>query len=78
MTTSAPTNYPQLLKQRDGLLDHLRRKGVAGVVSAGLSRRGGQPVLMVLVRPNFGGEEQVPQTFEGTRVVVSPVGEATS
>jgi hypothetical protein len=76
MTMSAPTDYNRLLKQRDGLINHLRRQRVAGVVSAGLSRRGGEPVLMVLVRPTY--REGVPEEFDGTTVVVSAVDNATA
>jgi hypothetical protein len=72
---SEPLSYERLLKQRDGLLKDLRSRGVP-VVSAGLSRSHGEPVLRVLVRPNFQG--RIPETFEGTKVVVSAVSAASA
>jgi hypothetical protein len=57
-----------LLGQRDALLAQLRRDGVPGVISTALSRRDGEPVLEVLVRPGFRG--QIPERFDGREVRV--------
>jgi len=71
MNNASVLSRNQLLEKRDHLLKDLRRRRTPGVISAGLGRRDGQNVLTVLVRPSFSGE--LPETFEGLGVVVTPL-----
>jgi hypothetical protein len=65
----------QLLLKRDALISHLREHHVPGVVSAGLSRRDGHPVLNVLVKSLSTGP--IPPSFQGMSVVVTQVNRAS-
>jgi hypothetical protein len=62
--------------RRDRLVQHLREIGAAGVLSAGLGRRDGRPVLVVLVRK--APSRKVPKVFEGTPVIVTEVAPASA
>ena len=57
-----------LLAKRDGLLQVLRREGVRGVCSAGLTRSGGAEHLLLLVAPGYAA--RMPTSFNGTPVTV--------
>jgi hypothetical protein len=67
-------DYEVLLSKRDALLKWLRKEGVNGLLSVGLTRHAGRPALLVLVSSGF--TDHVPESFNGTTVVVMETGPA--
>jgi len=76
MSPSYSDTRETLLLRRDKLLEHLHERKVPGILSAGLSRREGKPVLVVLVRKGLAPE--IPGDFEGTKVIVNHVTSASA
>ncbi|CAA9227425.1 MAG: hypothetical protein AVDCRST_MAG93-732 [uncultured Chloroflexia bacterium] len=61
-----------LVETRDALIDRLHE--VPGVVSVGFAKRDGEVVLLVAVDEHF--DADIPENFEGIRVVVENLGQA--